>query len=224
MSFDPIFPLVERLRKEAIGEPIWMEEKHAFEYTEHSAKVVAVLKLIRAAHGLSALDLLRQHGLFIDFGAIMRCVNDCEMEIYFLLENFPKSSSSVDRFVKSFFETKLDGYLTAETHVVQSKKIRNAMVRVLKGRQDVETSAALERLYKTFSGYVHANYAHIMEVYNGYSDRFNLAGVPAASQRLIRQENVELAANSILHMMGFIARTLGMNEILREVIQCRRTR
>jgi hypothetical protein len=69
--------LVERLRKEAIGEPHKIEEKHAFEYQDQSAKVVAVLKLVRAAHGVNAMLLLCRAGLFIDFGAIIRCVNDC---------------------------------------------------------------------------------------------------------------------------------------------------
>jgi len=154
----------------------------------------------------------------------MRCVNDCRMEIYFLLENFPKSSENVDKFVKSFFETTMDGYLTAETHVVQNKKIRNAMVRVMKGQHDEETSQTIERVYKTFSGYVHANYAHIMEVYNGATRDFNLNGVPEAQQRLMRQETVEIAANSVLHMTAFIARTLSMNNLLREVIHFIRAR
>jgi len=43
--------LIERLRKEAIGEPLWLPDKEAFEYQERSAKVIAVLKLVRAMHG-----------------------------------------------------------------------------------------------------------------------------------------------------------------------------
>jgi hypothetical protein len=224
MNFDQIFSFVERLRKEAIGEPEWIEEKRAYEYADHSAKVVAILKLVRAAHGVSALNLLRQSGLFIDFGVIIRCVNDCRMEIYFLLEEYPKSSENVDRFVKSFFEATIDGYLTAETHVVQSKKIRNAMVRVLKSQHDEKTREIVDRIYKTFSGYVHANYAHIMEVYNVRDRDFSLIGVPDARQRLMRQEHVELAANTVLHMSAYIAGTLGLNKLYHEIVQTFRTR
>jgi len=94
-----------------------------------------------------------------------------------LLEEFPKTSSNVDQFVKSFFESTIDGYLSLETPPVPTKKIRSAMVRVLKDRQDEETHIRIQNIYKTFSGYVHANYAHIMEIYNGGTLDFSLAGV-----------------------------------------------
>jgi len=54
------------------------------------------------------------------------------------------------------------------------------MVRVLKGSQDEETRTMTAKIYKTFCGYVHANYAHIMEIYNGNTCSFNLAGVNVA--------------------------------------------
>lgn len=96
MNLDQLCILVERLRKEAIGEPEKVAERHAYEYQDQSAKVVAVLKVIRAAHGVNALDLLCRSGLFLDFGAIFRCVNDCTEEVYFLLEDFPTTSGNVD--------------------------------------------------------------------------------------------------------------------------------
>ena len=127
MDLNQLFIFVERLRKEAIGEPRWIQEKHVFEYAERSAKVAAVLKLVRAAQGVSAIKLLCEHGLFVDLGAIRRCVGDCEAEVYFLLEEYPAASNNVNQFVKGFFDSTIDGYLSAETHAVQTKKIRNAM-------------------------------------------------------------------------------------------------
>jgi hypothetical protein len=150
MNLKHVHVLVERLRKEAIGEPKWIEEKEVYEYQDHSATVVAILKIIRAAQGVTALNLLCQSGLFIDFGAIIRCVNDCADEVYFLLEDFPRTSGNVDQFVKSFFESTIDGHLSHDTPAVPTKKIRSAMVRVLKGSHDERTRAILENIYKTF--------------------------------------------------------------------------
>jgi hypothetical protein len=205
MNLDQLCILVERLRKEAIGEPEKVAERHAYEYQDQSAKVVAVLKLIRAAHGVNALDLLCRSGLFLDFGAIFRCVNDCTEEVYFLLENFPTASGNVDQFVRSFFESTMDGYLSKETPAVPRKKIRSAEVRVFKGNPDDGMLRMSENIYKTFCGYVHADYAHIMEVYEGKSRDFNLAGVPSVQQRQMRMEHVEVAAESVLHAASFIA-------------------
>ena len=72
MNLDQLFILAERLRKEAIGEPEWIAEKHVYEYKEHSARVVAVLKIMRAAQGVAALNRLCRSGLFIDFGALLK--------------------------------------------------------------------------------------------------------------------------------------------------------
>lgn len=219
MAHNNLFIFVERLRKKAIGEPTWIRQKHVFEYAEQSAKVVAVLKLVRAAQGVSALRLLLEHGLFVDFGVIIRCVEDCQTEIYFLLEEFPKTSSNVDQFVKAFFESSIDGYLSGETHSVQTKKIRNAMVRALQSGNDEQTREMLEKLHKTFSGYVHANYAHIMEMYNGRTLDFNLAGISDLHPRLIRMEHVELATNAVLHVAAFIADKIGLKDLCHEIVE-----
>jgi hypothetical protein len=210
MNLDQLNILVERLRKEAIGEPYKAEERDAFEYQDHSAKVVAVLKLVRAEHGVNAMNLLCRAGLFIDFGAIARCVYDCTEEVYFLLEEFPKASGNVDKFVKSFFANAIDGYLSNETPPMPRKKIRSAAVRVLKG--DEGTRTRMENVYKAFCGFVHANYSHIMEVYNGGTYVFNLSGVPSIKERQMRMEHVELAANSVLHAAAFISDTLGVTD------------
>jgi hypothetical protein len=219
MDLDKLFSFVERLRKEAIGEPRWIKEKNAYEYTDQSAKVVAVLKLARAVQGVCALKLLCQHGLFVDFGVIRRCVGDCEAEVYFLLEEFPKTSSNVDQFVKAFFESTIDGYLSGETHTVQTKKIRNAMLRFLQRQHHEEMHRTIENIYKTFSGYVHANYAHIMEMYNGMTLNFDLAGVRDIQQCQIRMEHFELAANDVLNMAAFIAQKLNLKELHREIVK-----
>lgn len=90
MTLENLSILIERLRKEAIGEPQWIAENEVLEYQEHSAKVVAILKLVRAMHGVSSLGLLCSKGLFIDAGAIMRSVNDCTSEIYFFARELPE--------------------------------------------------------------------------------------------------------------------------------------
>ena len=100
-----------------------------------------------------------------------------------------------------------------------TKKIRSAIMRVLKDRQDKETHTRLQNIYKTFSGYVHANYAHIMEIYNGSTLDFSLAGVSSVQQRAIRMEAVELAENSVLHAAAFIAQTVKLKDLYREIVQ-----
>ena len=219
MNFNKIFDLVETLRKGSIGVPTLNRDSRAYEFHEHSPKVVAVLKLMRAAHGLKSAEVLRVGGHFFDMGMITRGVFDSVEEIYFLLEEFPKASNHVDKFVKAFFESTIDGHLTATTEEVRRSKIRSARVRYLKNAHDQKTQDMLERIFKIFSGYVHAKYAHIMEVYGGPHRRFNLSGIPSAEQKASYAEHIKLMASSILHAAHFISDKLELREIQREIFE-----
>ncbi len=169
-------------------------------------------------HGVNSIDLLCQKGFFIDFGVIIRCINDSISEVYFLLENFPNTSENVDRFVTAFFASTIDNYLSDEAPPVPTKKIRSSVVRVLKGEHDNALRELIERIFKTFSGYVHANYAHIMEVYNGWTLNFNVRGVPSIEEREMRMQHVEVAGISVLQAAAHIAKTLGLIKLHQEIM------
>jgi hypothetical protein len=220
MDLNLLKTLTEKLRVQSIGDPEWVESKQVFEYSSQSLEVVTVLKLVRAAQGVHALDLLCRSGLFIDMGAIYRYVDDCNSEIYFLLENYPNQSSNVQTFVTAFFATTIDSDLSTKTEYVLTKKIRNAVVRVISGmEQDDTTRARMLRVYNAFSGYTHANYSHIMEMYGGnFPDfGFNVAGVPSVKQRDMHMKIVEQAYLSVLYSLAFIAKELQLNDLFIEI-------
>ena len=88
-------------------------------------------------------------------------MNDCADEVYFLLEDFPRASGNVDQFVKSFFESTIDGHLSHDTPAVPTKKIRSATVRVLKGLTMNERAQFLTAYTKHFP----VTYTQIMRTY-----------------------------------------------------------
>lgn len=220
MDLNLLSALTERLRAQSIGDPEWIESKEVCEYSTQSVEVVAVLKGVRAAQGLHALDLLCRSGLFIDMGTIYRCIDDCNSEVYFLLENYPNQSSDVQKFVKAFFATTIDSDLSAKTEYVLTKKIHSAVARVITDMEQHEsTRATLLRVYKTFCGYTHANYSHIMQIYGGtYPDlSFNVAGVPSAHQRNTHMKIVEQAYLSVIYSLAYIAKKLELNTLSMEI-------
>jgi hypothetical protein len=77
----------------------------------------------------------------------------------------------------------------------------------------------MENVYVAFCGYIHANYAHVMEVYNGATQDFNLAGVPSERQKAMRMEHVEVAADSVLLCAAFVALKLDLRDIHAELIR-----
>ncbi len=216
--------LAERLRVESIGDPQWVESKGVFEFPTHTIEVAVVLKIIRAAQGLHALDLLCRAGLFVDMGAIYRCVGDCGAEVYFLLEDYPRQSSNVTKFLREFFSKTIDGHLTSDEEPVPTKKIHNAMVRSLTGNeQDERIKRSLTNVYKTFSGYTHAGYSHIMQMYGGPGNlrSFNIEGVPSQAQRDLNMQLVLEAYKALLCEMGYVAKTFGLHDLHREILECR---
>lgn len=209
---------------ETIGTPRWIESKGVFEYPDQTIEVAVILKIIRAAQGVHALHVLCREGFFIDLGAIYRCVGDCEAEVYFLLEEYPKQSSNVRKFLKEFFSKTIDGHLTAKEEPVQTKKVHNAMVRCLTGReQDERVKEILTNVYMTFSGYTHAGYSHIMQMYGGPRNHptFNISGVSSQSQRGMHMQLIIEAYKSLFYVMAHVAQTLNLPELNREIMQSR---
>jgi hypothetical protein len=223
MDLDLLKTLTERLRSESIGDPEWVESKRVFEYPNQSVEVVTVLKLVRAAQGVHALSLLCRSGLFVDMGAIYRCVGDCTSEVYFLLENYPEQSSNVRKFLKEFYSKTIDGHLSSEEEPVPTKKIHNAMIRSLTGsEQDERTKKSLANVYKTFSGYTHAGYSHIMQMYGGHFPNlsFNISGIPSQEQKDMHMQLVIEAYKSVLYAIAYVARAFGLKELYRDAMQC----
>jgi hypothetical protein len=224
MDLDLLKSFAERLRTESIGDPQWVQWEDVFEYPHRTIEVVVILKIIRAAQGVHALNVLCREGLFVDMGAIYRCVGDCSAEVYFLLEKYPKQSSNVQKFLQEFFSKTIDGHLTANEEPVQTKKIHNAMVRSLAGsEQDERVKQTLTNVYKTFSGYTHAGYSHIMQMYGGPKDNltFNVSGIQSQFQRDRYMQLVIEAYESLLYVMAYVAKTFNLVDLQSEIMQCR---
>jgi hypothetical protein len=156
-------------------------------------------------------------------GAIYRCVGDCGAEVYFLLEDYPRQSSNVVKFLREFFSKTIDGHLTSDEEPIPTRKIHNAMVRSLTGsEQDEKIKRSLTNVYKTFSGYTHAGYSHIMQMYGGPENlrSFNIEGIPSQSQRDLNMQLVLEAYKALLYEMGYVAKTFGLHGLHREILEC----
>jgi hypothetical protein len=59
----------------------------------------------------------------------------------------------------------------------------------------------------------------VPEVASGSTRDFNLRGVPSDAQRDMQMRHVDVAVISVLHAAALIARTLGLTEVHREIMQ-----
>ena len=77
----------------------------------------------------------------------------------------------------------------------------------------------IKRIYKTFSGYVHTNYSHVMGIYGGTNGNlsFNLGGVPSDPQKLSHYQLVEQVEFSLQHVIAFMAGVFKQVELCAEI-------
>lgn len=220
MNLEKLSSLAENLREKTIGDPIWIKEKSVFEYKNNTLEVVVILKLLRGIQGVKAQEVLCKNGLFTDMGAIVRCVADYSDEIYFMLERYPEQSKDARQFIKHFFEHTIDRVHGVKTHTVSKKKIHSAKVRMFtKFSEGKKVNSLLENIHKTFCGYIHANYSHIMQNFGGNSSNpnFNILGIPSDSQKMMQFQIVTQSYGSILLTMMLICRAFKQEGIYREV-------
>lgn len=206
------------------GTPEWISEKQAFEYSTVSVEVVAYLKAVRAVQSLKSIRLLQENGLIIDLYTIGRCILDCVNEIYFLLENYPEVSQPVEKFLQNFRESTIDDPSEEGTETVPSKKIRNASARVRAEGGYLtfdQAKAVLDRPHKIFSGYVHGQYSHIMEIYGGSTNErsFNVEGITSESRRADYLIWIGQLDEMVIHSLAYMAKQFACEQVLREIIQ-----
>lgn len=204
--------------------PQWVEQKHVFEYSTVSVEVVAYLKAVRATQSLKSIRLLLEQGLVIDFYTIGRCILDCVTEIDFLLETYPEVSETVEKFLQNFRESTIDDPLEEGADVVPSKKIRNASARVRAERGYTtfdQAKASLDKSYKRFSGYVHGQYSHIMEIYGGPPNErsFKVNGITSERRKADYLIWIGELDEMVIHSMAFMAKQFNCKQVLSEIIQ-----
>lgn len=222
MDISKLVELVERLQKGTIGDPNWDPKRGVFEFPRESVEVAVVLKLIRVVQGLHAEYVLCKAGLFVDMGAIHRCVMDGVAEVEFLIENYPATSKHVDRFLGHFFAQKIDQEMSESEAALDRKKVVAAQSRLLAGgNYDSQLLDNFRRVNHAFSGYVHAGYSHIMQMYGGApgNKNFNLSGIPSDREKIRNMRIVEAAYGAILPAIGMVAFKFGHKEIHGEVLE-----
>ena len=87
--------------------------------------------------------------------------------------------------------------------------------------QDNDNLKKLKRIYKTFSGYVHASYAHIMQMYGGLKDSrsFNISGIPSDLEKFKNYTLCNEALKSVFYVLVFVANTFNQKEIKKEAYE-----
>jgi len=198
-------------------------EHGAFIYKSPTVKHVCLLKAVRIVSGLNALVVLLRGGYVTEMGVLIRTVGDCINDIYFLLENFPQTTPEVERYIANFFNDIIEEPEITENgkkvHRTKVRKIHASRARLLSERINLPVDRDMVyRIYSAYSGYVHAGFQSIMELYSGKEPhKFHLQGVTETGRiRQWQARLTELLRRTTL-VFGYMAEKYNQLELVREI-------
>ena len=188
-------------------------------YENLSESLACFLKGIKTVSTLNASMVLLRAGYTQEIGALCRMFDDYCNEIIFLLlpQNGESFSKEQIQFLNDFFQEEFDKpksplSSTQKRVNVPVRKIHATFGKVAKTELNPSDAQELLRTkHQAFSGYVHAAYPHIMEMFGGAQPHLNgMLGTPRIDEwrdQLIR------CVYTALMVTVFVARKLVLNEM-----------
>jgi hypothetical protein len=209
---------------ERIHQPIFDQGRGGrFRYKEPNPVTFLVLKMARMVTAFYATLTLTKDGLFEDGGAICRIIIECLHDIDFVMEGLTQNPFPVDKqeVVDNFFNNKIQ---TPEEMLgtmkkpptIPRKKIYPAVGRLLSPNNPERPQRIAKVLEETFSGYVHACYPHIMEMYEGTRKEFRMSGVKMRIPIWIKQVASRIHAS--LKQFSILAKALDLNDLKLQLL------
>lgn len=200
-----------------------------FRHMERNDLLLSFLKCVRAASSLNASVVLLRSGYVQEVGALCRCVDEFCEDVLFLATPLGENgtySTDQNRLVEEFYQEEFPedpGPLMQPQarNRVPRDKVRAGIARIDGMPINRHDATQLHRaLGRTFSGYVHGAYVHIMEMYGGPSleqCRYHTSGM-LGTPRI--EQHTDLLANYVYRFAisaEVVARRCEDGEVITEL-------
>jgi len=208
--------------EEELEKPEFMDG--AFMYKSPTVKQVCLLKAVRIISGLNALLLLLKGGYVTEMGVLMRTIGDCINDIYFLLEHFPDKTPEVERYISNFFNEIIEEPEIVENekkkvYRTKARKIHASRARLLSEHMNFPVDKDMVyRIYSAYSGYVHAAYPNIMELYGGSAPyKFHLRGMKGTPRIRDWEAIFTALIRSATLVLGYMAEKYDKGDLIQQI-------
>ena len=195
-------------------------------YDNPDRNVYAMLRCVRLVSGFRAALLLTRQGYSQETCAILRTLQEfChDLDLVIASAGDRESAATLQRKVTEYF---CDEIRPSEDLLTNAKKPasmpRNKVLAAV-GRslsldnphRSAQIAKAIENVY---SGYVHGNYTHTMELYNGRTQQFETCGQPDRIDSLL--SCIALVAHPTLNNFAGVAQCLGLSPLAARLISQR---
>lgn len=200
-----------------------------FRHAQRDDLLLSFLKCIRAVSALNASVVLLRNGFVQEVGAQCRCIDEFCEDVLFLatpLGEDGRYSVEQSRLVEEFFQEEFPedpGPLmqSQPRNRVPRDKVRAGIARI-QGMpiNPSDTNRLYRVLGRTFSGYVHGAYVHIMEMYGGPTldrCRFHTSGMSGTPRVPQFTESLANYAYWVAAAAEIVARRCEDNEVKTEL-------
>jgi hypothetical protein len=208
---------------ERIAQPKFDDTSRRFLYEEPNPVIFIVLKMARIVTAFYAALELTKQGLFEDAGAICRITIECRHDIDFVMEGLTEDpfrankQEVLDDFFNKEIQTPEEMMRTMKKPpTIPRKKIYPAVGRILSPGDPDRVQRISKVLEEMVSGYVHASYPHIMEMYEGTGEHFSMSGVQMRIPTFIKQ--VALNIHASLNQFAILAKVMNLTELKSQLL------
>lgn len=162
--------------------PYFDRQHQSFRHQTKDVQLAAFLKCTRSVSMLNACRVLLEAGHVLEVYTLCRGIDEANDDVSFLL--MPLSAEDEpqrERYLREFYQEEFD---------VPGKPMESSQKRDRVSRQRIQTALtrvpgskpmpverirkAVDVIHKTFSGFVHGAYVHIMELYGGTPPRLHI--------------------------------------------------
>ncbi len=212
---------------EQLPSPIYIDKPVGhFEYKNPDERTFAVLRCVRIVADLRAASHLLAAGFVQQVGVLIRTTLEFSNDLDLIFEGSiqqgtPTSSTEkVERFFSEVFPNIAN--LVNETKkapTIPRKKVYAVTGRLLGGRDPFRIQQIAKTEEDVYSGYVHGNYHHVMELYNENRKKFEMMGQPDLIHSW--QHNLAPIVHHVLNQFLATACLFGLQELSKVLIKQR---
>jgi len=198
-----------------------------FRHKEPDERAFAVFRCVRIASGVRACLVLLRHGFIQEAGVLIRTIIEFLHDIDFAVDGLVHKEhlEGVKKRMAAFFK---DDYRTvnelmketSKAPTIPRKKIYAAIARLFGGSNPFRYRQISKVLEDAYSGYIHGNYRHVMELYEGHSGQFQTAGVMSKVPEWLRY--LALSVHPALDEFSTVASAFGMPKLEEALIEQRK--
>jgi len=196
---------------------------YVFRYKEQTIQQAMLQKLARVISGLRSASLLLENGFLQDQSALHRILDEFHEDILFLAYAVinDDQTETHQKYLYAFYKEEFchdTGKWLPGRKWVSRRDIRAYLATFRHPSMDSSDGGSLsQQIQNAYSGFIHGNSAHIMDMVQGNPPKFRLQGMRGTQLHELHQDDLYNAFFHAIISFAFVAEAFGNEELLQSL-------